>query len=508
MVVSLLFIFLCCVTFVTNQCKYIKYICVEFNNDRIKNMRIEQIYTGCLAQGAYYITSNGEAAIIDPLRETQPYMQRLEKDGVKLKYIFETHFHADFVSGHLDLRRKTGASIVYGPNAKPEFEFISAKDAQVFEIGEIKIKVLHTPGHTMESTTYLLIDADDNEYAVFSGDTLFIGDVGRPDLAQKAASMTQEELAATLFHSLRNKIMTLPDNVIVYPAHGAGSACGKNMSKETVSTIGEQKANNYALRANMTEAEFIKEVTDGLLPPPAYFGMNVAMNKSGIESFENVFSNGMRSIKAVEFEAVAEETGALILDTRNNADFAKGFIPQSINIGINGDFAPWVGALIGDVKQPILLVTESGMEEETVTRLSRVGFDNLIGHLKHGFQAWTQVGFDVDTVNRITAGQFEKEFKIGESKIIDIRKEGEYEAEHVDEAYSRPLSSINEWIKDINPEEHFYMHCGSGYRSMMAASILQARGYGNFSEIQGGFNAIAKTRVPKTDFVCQSKILI
>jgi glyoxylase-like metal-dependent hydrolase (beta-lactamase superfamily II)/rhodanese-related sulfurtransferase len=470
-------------------------------------MKIEQIYTGCLAQGAYYITSNGEAAIIDPLRETQPYMERLEKDGVKLKYIFETHFHADFVSGHLDLSKKTGALIVYGPNAKPDFEFISAKDNQVFEIGNIKIKVLHTPGHTMESTTYLLIDADGNDHAIFSGDTLFLGDVGRPDLAQKAASMTQEQLAGLLFHSLRNKIMTLADDVIVYPAHGAGSACGKNMSKETVGSIGDQKATNYALRANMTEEEFIKEVTDGLLPPPAYFGMNVAMNKSGIDSFETVFNQGMKAINATEFEVVAEETGALILDTRSNGDFAKGYVPQSINIGINGDFAPWVGSLIGDVKQPILLVTDLGMEEETVTRLTRVGFDNLIGHLKYGFQAWKEAGYDVDTVNRITAEEFEKEVKIGESKVIDVRKESEYEAEHVEDAYSRPLAAINEWIKDINPEEHFFMHCAGGYRSMMAASILQARGYRNFSEIEGGFNAIAKTNVSKTDFVCQSKVL-
>jgi glyoxylase-like metal-dependent hydrolase (beta-lactamase superfamily II)/rhodanese-related sulfurtransferase len=470
-------------------------------------MKIEQIYTGCLAQGAYYITSNGEAAIIDPLRETQPYMERLEKDGVKLKYIFETHFHADFVSGHLDLSKKTGASIVYGPNAKPDFEFISASDNQIFEIGNIKIKVLHTPGHTMESTTYLLIDADGKDYAIFSGDTLFLGDVGRPDLAQKAASMTQEQLAGLLYHSLRDKIMTLADDVIVYPAHGAGSACGKNMSKETVGSIGDQKATNYALRANMTEAEFIKEVTDGLLPPPAYFGMNVAMNKSGIESFENVFNNGMKAINATEFELVAEETGALILDTRNNSDFAKGYVPQSINIGINGDFAPWVGALIGDVKQPILLVTDLGMEEETVTRLSRVGFDNIIGHLKYGFQAWATAGYEVDTVNRITAEQFANEVKIGESKVIDVRKESEYEAEHVEEAYSRPLAAINEWVKDINPEEHFYLHCAGGYRSMMAASILQARGYRNFSEVEGGFNAIAKTNVSKTDFVCQSKVL-
>ena len=470
-------------------------------------MKIEQIYTGCLAQGAYYITSNGEAAIIDPLRETEPYMERLEKDGVKLKYIFETHFHADFVSGHLDLSKKTGAAIVYGPNANPEFEFISAKDNQEFAIGNIKIKVLHTPGHTMESTTYLLIDENGKEHAIFSGDTLFIGDVGRPDLAQKAVHMTQDQLAGLLFHSLRDKVMILADDVIVYPAHGAGSACGKNMSKETVSTIGEQKATNYALRANMTEAEFVQEVTEGLLPPPAYFGMNVAMNKKGIESFENVFNNGMRAINASEFEAVAEETGALILDTRDNGDFAKGYVPQSINIGINGDFAPWVGALIADVKQPIILVTAPGFEEETVTRLTRVGFDNLIGHLEGGFEAWKKTSFEIDTVNRITAEQFGKEVKIGESKIIDVRKESEYEAEHVDEAYSRPLAYINDWVKDINPEEHFYMHCAGGYRSMMAASILQARGYRNFTEIEGGFGAIAKTTVPKTDFVCQSKVL-
>ncbi|TDE28442.1 MBL fold metallo-hydrolase [Flavobacterium ranwuense] len=470
-------------------------------------MQIEQIYTGCLAQGAYYITSNGEAAIIDPLRETQPYLDRLERDGVTLKYIFETHFHADFVSGHVDLSRETGAPIVYGPNASCEFECISAKDGQEFTIGNIKIKVLHTPGHTMESSTFLLIDENGKDHAIFSGDTLFIGDVGRPDLAQKAADMTQEELAGILFHSLRDKVMTLADDVIVYPAHGAGSACGKNMSKETVSTIGYQKATNYALRANMTEAEFIQEVTEGLLPPPAYFGMNVAMNKKGYDSFENVLHLGMRALSVVEFEAAAEEAGALILDTRKNGEFAKGFIPQSINIGIDGDFAPWVGALIADVKQPILIVCELGQEEETVTRLSRVGFDNLIGHLDGGFDAWAKAGKEIDTVHRITADQFAAAVKIGESKVIDIRKESEYCAEHVEEAYSKPLAVINEWIKDINPKEHFYLHCAGGYRSMIAASILEARGFRNFTEIEGGFNAISKTDVPKTDFVCQSKVL-
>ena len=469
-------------------------------------MQIEQIYTSCLAQGAYYITSNGEAAIIDPLRETQPYLDRLERDNVKLKYIFETHFHADFVSGHVDLGKQTNAPIIYGPNATCAFECISATDGQIFELGNVKIKVLHTPGHTMESSCFLLIDENNNEHALFSGDTLFIGDVGRPDLAQKAASMTQEQLAATLFHSLRTKVMTLPDDVIVYPAHGAGTACGKNMSKETTSTIGQQKQLNYALRANMTEAAFVKEVTDGLLPPPAYFGMNVAMNKNGYESFDTVLQNGMRALSVPEFEVAAKETGALILDTRSNTDFYKGHVPQSINIGIDGDFAPWVGALVGDVKQAIILITALGQEEETVTRLTRVGFDNIIGHLQGGFNAWENAKKETDTVNRITAEQFAKEIKIGKSKVIDVRKQSEYSAEHVAEAYSRPLAAINDWIKEINPQEHFYLHCAGGYRSMITASILQARGYRNFTEIEGGFKAIAETTVPKTDFVCQSKL--
>jgi rhodanese-related sulfurtransferase len=382
-----------------------------------------------------------------------------------------------------------------------------AIDGQIFEIGDLKIKVLHTPGHTMESTTYLLQDAQGKDHAIFSGDTLFIGDVGRPDLAQKAASMTQEQLAATLFHSLRNKIMTLADDVIVYPAHGAGSACGKNMSKETVSTIGEQKANNYALRADMTEQEFVKEVTDGLLPPPGYFGMNVAMNKKGYESFESVLNNGMRALSPEAFEAAAEESGALILDTRAASEFYLGYVPQSINIGLNGDFAPWVGAMIVDVKQPILLVADLGKEEEAVTRLSRVGFDNVIGHLAGSFAAWKASGKAVDTVNRINAETFATKVKIGESVIVDVRKESEYAAEHVEEAYSKPLAFINDWVKDINPEAHFFLHCAGGYRSMIAASILQARGYRNFTEVDGGFNAIAKTNVPKTNFVCQSKVL-
>lgn len=469
-------------------------------------MKVEQIYTGCLAQGAYYITSNGEAAIIDPLRETQPYMDRLAKDNVKLKYIFETHFHADFVSGHLDLSKKTGAPIVYGPNAACEFEAIIAKDNQEFKVGNAIIKTLHTPGHTMESTTYLLIDENGKDHCIFSGDTLFLGDVGRPDLAQKAANMTMEGLAGLLYDSLNTKIMPLADDVIVYPAHGAGSACGKNMMKETVDTLGNQKKMNYALNQPHKEA-FITAVLDGLTPPPSYFGMNVAMNKKGYDTFENVLNNGMRALEADAFEAAAEETNALILDTRSAAEFCKAYVPQSINIGINGDFAPWVGAMIADVNTPILLVTDHGKEEESVTRLARVGFDNQIGHLKGGIEAWTAAGKEVDKVKRISAGQFASEVKIGESKVIDVRKETEYAAEHIDESFSKPLAYINDWIKDINPSEHFYMHCQGGYRSMIAASILQARGYRNFTEVEGGFAAIAKTELPKTDFVCQSKTL-
>jgi hydroxyacylglutathione hydrolase len=455
-------------------------------------MKVEQIYTGCLAQGAYYITSKGEAAIIDPLRETKPYTDRLAKDGVQLKYIFETHFHADFVSGHLDLSKETGAPIVYGPTAAPEFEAIIANDNQVFQLGDIQIKVLHTPGHTMESSCYLLIDESGKETTLFSGDTLFLGDVGRPDLAQKAANMTQEELAGLLYDSLYTKIRRLPDDVVVYPAHGAGSACGKNMMKQTEDTLGNQREVNYALNQPDKNA-FIKAVTDGLLPPPAYFGMNVAMNKKGYDSFEEVLSQGTKPLTVEEFELIAESTGALILDTRNDQKFSEGFIPQSINIGLGGDFAPWVGALIVDVAHPILLVTDPGKEEETVTRLSRVGFDNLMGHLEGGLEAWKAAGKEVDVVNRIHAEQFAKELPTGPSRVVDVRKESEFAAGHVQEAVNKPLAYINDWIESINPQEHFYLHCAGGYRSMMAASILQARGYRNFTEIAGGFNAIAKT---------------
>jgi hydroxyacylglutathione hydrolase len=469
-------------------------------------MKIEQIYTGCLAQGAYYVVSGQEAFIIDPLREIQPYIDRLSADGVKLKYIFETHFHADFVSGHLDLSKQTGAPIVYGPTAKTAFEAITAEDGQVFEIGAVKIKVLHTPGHTMESATFLLINEEGKDEAIFSGDTLFLGDVGRPDLAQKAADMTQDQLAGMLYESLMTKIMPLADDITVYPAHGAGSACGKNMMKETVDTLGNQKKMNYALNQPNKEA-FIAAVTDGLLPPPAYFGHNVALNKTGYSSFEDVKAKALTPLTADAFETLVEATDALILDTRTAAAFHKEFIPQAINIGIRGDFAPWVGALIGDVKQEIILVTEPGMEEEVVTRLSRVGFDNVLGYLQGGFDTWKAAGKEVDQIKRITAEEFEQAFKQDESMVVDVRKESEYQAEHIADAYSRPLAYINDWTKDIQPDQHFFMHCAGGYRSMIAASILQARGYRNFTEIDGGFGAISKTAIPRTDFICQSKVM-
>ena len=468
-------------------------------------MKVEQIYTGCLAQGAYYIVSQGEAVIIDPLREVQPYLDKLQQDDAKLKYILETHFHADFVSGHVDLSDKTGAAIVYGPTAKPEFEAVIAKDEEIFEIGDIKIKVLHTPGHTMESSCYLLIDENGKETALFSGDTLFLGDVGRPDLAQKGKDLTQEDLAGMLYDSLINKIMPLSDEITVYPAHGAGSACGKNMQKETVDTLGNQKKTNYALN-QPDKATFVKEVTDGLTPPPGYFAMNVAMNKKGYESFDQVLEQGLNPLSAEDFEAVADETGALILDTRPAAEFHKGFIPQSVNIGVKGDFAPWVGAMIVDVKQPLLLVTDEGSEEEVITRLSRVGFDNVLGYLKGGIPAWQSAGKETDSVDRITPEEFAQRYT-EDAKIIDVRKEGEYAAEHIADAYSRPLAYINTWIKDVDPKEHFFLHCAGGYRSMIAASILQARGYRNFTEVEGGFGKIKLTEVPTTDFICQSKTM-
>ncbi|MHA7864893.1 MBL fold metallo-hydrolase [Flagellimonas marinaquae] len=468
-------------------------------------MKIEQIYTGCLAQGAYYIESNGEAAIIDPLREVDPYIKTAKENGAKIKYIFETHFHADFVSGHLTLSKETGAPIVYGPTAEPSFDAIIAEDGQEFQLGDITIVALHTPGHTMESTTFLLRDEKGKDHAIFSGDTLFLGDVGRPDLAQKAAHMTQEELAGTLFDSLRTKIMPLADDVIVYPAHGAGSACGKNMMKETVDTLGNQKKMNYALRADMTRDEFIKEVTDGLLPPPQYFPLNVKMNKEGYEDIDKILERGTQALTPEAFEVAANETGAIVLDVRHQDDFAKGHVPRSIFIGLDGSFAPWVGALVADVKQPILLVAPEGREEETITRLSRVGFDHTLGYLKGGIEAWKAAGKEVDTVESVSAEELKKRIENG-VPVYDVRKETEYQAEHVENAHLTPLDYINDHLSEFPEKETFYVHCAGGYRSMIASSILKSRGIHNLVDVAGGFADIKKAGIPVTDYVCPTTL--
>jgi hydroxyacylglutathione hydrolase len=464
-------------------------------------MKIEQIYTGCLAQGAYYISSEGEAAIIDPLREVGPYIEKASKDHSKIKFVLETHFHADFVSGHLDLAKKTGATIVYGPTAKPNFEAHIALDGEILQVGKVGIKVLHTPGHTLESVTYLLINEDGKEYAIFTGDTLFLGDVGRPDLAQKG-DITMEDLAGMLYDSLRDKIMTLPEDIIVYPAHGAGSACGKHMMKETVDTLGNQKKLNYALRANMTKEEFIKEVTSELPPPPAYFPENVKMNKEGYESMETVLKQGLKSLNPEEFEMIANETGALVLDTRNDREFAQGFVPNSINIGIDGGFAPWVGALIPGVNHPILLVTETGREEEVVTRLARVGFDNTLGYLQNGIEAWKNAGKELDSIKTVSAQELSGKLKNNTLKIVDVRKPSEFEAEHVEGATNVPLDFLNEHLNEIPKEGEVYVHCAGGYRSMIANSILKSRGWDNTIDVAGGFKAIAETDIPKTSYIC------
>ena len=467
-------------------------------------MKIKQIYTGCLAQGAYYIESKGEVAIIDPLREVQPYINKANKNNAKIKYIFETHFHADFVSGHVTLAEKTGAPIIFFFSSNPSFKAHIATDGEVFRLGEITITVLHTPGHTLESVCYLLKDKNGKDYALFSGDTLFLGDVGRPDLAQKAADMTQEQLAGILYDSLRNKVMTLADDVIVYPAHGAGSACGKNLSKETIGSIGDQKKTNYALRANMTKEEFIKEVTDGLLPPPSYFPMNVKLNKEGYENVEDIISEAI-AYDAETFELVANKIDTVILDVRHQDDYCKGHIPQSIFIGIDGDFAPWVGALIPDIKQPILLVTPVGREEESITRLARVGYDNTLGYLKGGFETWKNEGLEYDTVNWVTANSLE-ELMEENVPVFDVRKEGEFTAEHVEGAHSTPLDFINDHIAEFPKEEEFYVHCAGGYRSVIAASILKARGYHNIVNVLGGFASIKKTAIKTTNYVCPSTL--
>ncbi len=469
-------------------------------------MKIEQIYTGCLAQGAYYIESKGEVAIIDPLREIKPYINRAKLDDAKIKYIFETHFHADFVSGHVSLSKETGAPIIYGPNANPAFDALIAENGQEFKLGEITIQALHTPGHTMESTTYLLKDKNGKDHAIFSGDTLFLGDVGRPDLAQKIGALTVEDLAGFLFDSLREKIMPLADDVIVYPAHGAGSACGKNMMKETVDTLGNQKKMNYALRADMTKQEFIAEVTEGLLPPPQYFPLNVKMNKEGYDDIKDVLERGTKALSPKAFETAANETGAIVLDVRHQNDFAKGHIPRSIFIGLDGSFAPWVGALIADVKQPILLVVPKGREEETITRLSRVGFDGTLGYLEGGFEAWKKEALEYDTVSAIDAQQLKYALDIDKLPIFDVRKESEFLSEHVLDANNTPLDFLNDHLAEFPPLKPFYIHCAGGYRSIIAASILKSRGIHNLIDVKGGFKDIKEARIPVSEYVCPTTL--
>ena len=472
-------------------------------------MKIEQIYTGCLAQGAYYIESNGEAVIIDPLREVQPYIEKAEKDNAKIKYVLETHFHADFVSGHLDLAGKTGATIVFGPTAKPAFDAHVATDGEILEVGNLKIKVIHTPGHTMESTCFLLIDENGKETSLFTGDTLFIGDVGRPDLAQKViADLTQEKLAAHLYDSLHNKIIPLADDIIVYPAHGAGSACGKNMSKETTDTLGNQKKTNYALQP-MTKETFIDQVLDGLMPPPAYFAENVLMNIKGYESIDEVLHKGTQALSPTEFEAAANETDALLLDTRDAQIFAKGFIPNSINIGIDGNFAPWAGTLIPDIKQTILLIADEGREEEIVTRLARVGYDNTIGYLKGGFEAWKNEGKETDTIESISVEELAKRMEQNpDVNILDVRKKSEHFSEHVLDSENIALDYINDHIAEVSKDKTYYVHCAGGYRSMIFNSILRARGYENLIDVQGGFTAIKESgKLKVSDYVCPTTML-
>lgn len=468
-------------------------------------MKIEQIYTGCIAQAAYYLESEGEVAIFDPLREVQPYIDRANKDNAKIKYIFETHFHADFVSGHLDLAQKTGGKIVYGPTAKPNFDSIIAEDNQEFKVGSYTIKAIHTPGHTMESTCYLLTDENGKQHGIITGDTLFIGDVGRPDLAQElVGELTQELLAGYLFDSLRNKIMPLSDDLIVYPSHGAGSACGKNLSKETTDTLGNQKNTNYALRADMTKEEFINELLDGLTPPPAYFPQNVMLNIQGYDSLDTIMGKGNKPLNPKEFETIANQTEALILDVRHESDFVKEHIPGSIFIGLHGGFAPWVGALIKDVKQPILLITPEEKEEETITRLSRVGFDNTLGFLKGGIEAWKNAGFETDNLQSVSPENFAANYN--DAIVIDARKPGEFEAERVEKGINIPLDYLNEHLAEVPKEDTFYVHCAGGYRSVIWASIMKSRGYHNMINIEKGMSGIRETTVPLTKFVCPSTL--
>lgn len=452
-------------------------------------MKVEQLYTGCLAEAAYYIESDGEAIIIDPLRDIQPYIQKLERNNVQLKFILETHFHADFVSGHIDLAQATDAIIVYGPKAVTTFKSHIAQDREKLTVGKLTIEVLHTPGHTLESSCYLLYDEIGNKHAIFTGDTLFIGDVGRPDLAIKS-DLTKEDLAGMLYDSLETKIKTLPDSIIIYPAHGAGSACGKNISKDTSDTLGNQKHTNYALKAT-DKATFIKEVLEDLQPAPSYFSVNALMNKEGYRNTAEVIKQGSIALDADAFEKLQLQTHALLLDTRDPAAFKQGFIPGSINIGLNGQFAPWAGVLITDNTQPILLITDPDKEKETIIRLARVGVDNVIGYLKNGYVTWKEAQKPEDHIKSITAKEFADQLSTNsELHILDVRKPGEYEAGHVQEATSVPLDYINDWTNTLDKNKTYYVHCAGGYRSVITESILKSRNIHNVIDVAGGYGAI------------------
>jgi hydroxyacylglutathione hydrolase len=467
-------------------------------------MKVEQIYTGCIAHAAYYLESNGEAAIFDPLREVQPYIDRAKKDNAQIKYVFETHFHADFVSGHLDLKSKTGAEIVFGPTAKPSYKATVASDNQIFNVGNYKVKVIHTPGHTMESTTYLLIDENNKEHGIISGDTLFIGDVGRPDLAQHVISdLTEEKLARALYQSLHQKIIPLSDELIVYPNHGAGSACGKMMSKET---LGNQKKTNYALQP-MSEDDFVKSILTGLTPPPSYFPKNVLMNIQGYESLDTIMQRAHTPLNAIQFEIAANETNALVLDTRNGNEFAKGFIPNSVNIGLDGNFAQMVGDLVLDLKQPLLIVAESGKEDESIIRLSRIGFDNVVGFLEGGINTWKNADKELEQIERISAKEMESRLKSRKILVVDVRRKSEFDSEHIVDALNIPLREINDHLAQLPKETPFIIHCAGGYRSMIAASILKQRGWNNFVDVAGGFNEIKNTSLERTQYVCPTTLL-
>jgi len=458
-------------------------------------MKIQQIYTGCLSQGTYYIESNGEVAIIDPLREIDTYLKLAKENNAKIKYIFETHIHADFVSGHLTLSNATGAPIIFGPNTITSYPVTIAKDQQVFKLGNLTFVALHTPGHTLESTTYLLKDNLGKDHAIFTGDTLFIGDVGRPDLAQKQSGKTQRDMAGMLFDSLRKKIMPLSDDIIVYPAHGSGSACGKKISRETFSTLGNQKSSNYALNKSLSKEEFINELTEGLESPPAYFPMNVKMNQEGYSHIDNVLRKNLNPLNPDEFEKLANQSGVLILDVRNQIQFAEEHIPGSIFIGIDGGFAPWVGAIVGDVKRPILLITPKGREEETITRLARVGFDNALGYLEGGLSSWKVKGRKTDSVSTIEASKLGKKI-FNQTKIIDVRKNSEFSNGHLKNALNIPLDQLSENFDKIPLEGNFFVHCAGGYRSMIASSILKSRGIDSMTDIIGGFSAIKSSGIP------------